>query len=325
MPAKQIPVIVIFGPTGTGKTALAEAFFSKKSHYSQFQNLHGKAEIINADSMQVYKGMDIGTAKIEHSLLEFLPHHLINIKKPNEQFGAGDFVREADKSVHEIFLKQKVPVIVGGTGFYIKNFLYGLPSTPESIPSIRNKYIEQMSSLGAETLMQELMRIDPLSASKISSNDEYRIIRALEVYEISGRQLSSFSLPDTFRQPYTFLLISLYRPRAELYERIRKRVLEMVDRGLSKEVETLVQSGYTAKDPGMKAIGYKEFFDDDGRFSKEPIHEISSKIMYNSCRYAKRQETFIRPIQEFNFIEADNYQKIYELILKFLKTTKHLS
>ncbi len=314
----DIPVLVIFGPTASGKTALSEALFTVPS--SPF---FGRAEIISADSMQVYRGMDIGTAKPGLSFLQKLPHHLIDICDPEEQFCAGDFVRLADCACEDIYRRGKLPVILGGTAFYIRNFLYGLPVTPESDPVLRLSLRSRMRAEGASVLYKELRDVDPVSAARIHCNDEYRIIRALEVSRASGRPLSSYELPSILRRGYRFLVISLDRSREELYARIDSRVREMFDSGLETEVATLRAAGCGPELPGMQAIGYREFFTPDlGDNPVEPMtapmrERMIGRIQHDSRKYAKRQETFIRSLDRVFHVGADDFLSISEAVSAF--------
>jgi tRNA dimethylallyltransferase len=319
----DIPVLVVFGPTASGKTALAGRFFSGDAPSvlpdGSPNRFRGSAEIISADSMLVYRGMDIGTAKPEPSFLANLPHHLVDICDPRDQFCTGDFVRAADEACADIHSRGKLPVILGGTAFYIKNFIYGLPLTPESDDAIRAQYMQRMKDEGADVLMQELAACDPVSAARIHINDEYRIIRALEVFAASGRPLSSYSLSETPRQGYRFCVISLERPREELNARIDARVLEMFGAGLESEFRALLAAGYTAEDPGMQAIGYREFF-----FTDPPASDIPStiaQIQLDSRKYAKRQETFIRSIPGVIPLRADDFTEINRVLCAFFGYT----
>jgi len=309
----EIPVLIIFGPTASGKTALASSLFSSDNPTAPFSGL---AEIISADSMQVYRGMDIGTAKPTPSFIEHLPHHLIDIRDPSEQFCAGDFVRLADTACKDIYSRGKLPVILGGTAFYVKNFLYGLPVTPESDPEVRRLYTERMKHEGAAVLFRELQTVDPESAGRININDEYRIIRALEVYSASGRPLSSYNLSETRREGYRFLVIALDRSREVLYERINRRVEEMFADGLRGEVESLVAKGYKAFDPGMQAIGYREFFSSES----DNMADVPAQIQLDSRKYAKRQETFIRSIPDIYHFDADDHSGMTGAIRGFYGT-----
>ena len=177
MQENKIPVIVIFAPTASGKTALTKELFCEQGSHFIF-----KAEIISADSQAVYKGMDIGTAKPDPDFCKLIPHHLINILNPNQQYNVSDFVDDADRLCNEIYARGNIPVVCGGTGFYIRNFLYGVPKTPVSDENLRNKLKERILKEGNQALYEELKQIDPQSASRIHINDAYRICRALEIY-----------------------------------------------------------------------------------------------------------------------------------------------
>jgi tRNA dimethylallyltransferase len=308
----DIPVLVIFGPTASGKTDLAARLFSSSGLVSPFM---GRAEIISADSMQVYRGLNIGTAKPDVSFQKKLPHHLIDIVDPSEQFSAGDFVRLGDAACVEIWNRHKLPVILGGTAFYIRNFIYGLPVTPESDPEIRRILTERMKSEGASVLLKELEAVDPERARRIHIHDEYRIIRALEVFAASNRPLSSFALPDVPRAGYRFLVISLDRSRNELRDRINARVDAMFDAGLPFEFAQLMRKGYIAADPGMQAIGYREFFVTDPPGSD--LARIKALIQTDSRKYAKRQETFIHTMSGVRHFSPDDITGITAAIQDF--------
>lgn len=292
---KKIPVIVIFAPTASGKTALTRELFSASgSHFIL------NAEIISADSQAVYKEMDIGTAKPDESLCREIPHHLINLVEPDEQYNVADFVTAADKACGQIYERGNIPVVCGGTGFYIRCFLYGLPKTPESNEQIRENIKQRLESEGKEALYAELQLIDPESAAVISQNDAYRICRALEVYYTTGKTRSSYRLENQLREKYDFTFIVLQPPRALLYERIRERVEKMFEAGLEAEVKALVSKGYDKNSPGMKAIGYSEWFTDDGQIAGEKNDAdktaVKEAIIHHSCKYAKKQFTYIKDI-----------------------------
>jgi tRNA dimethylallyltransferase len=284
-----------------------------------------QAEIVSADSMQVYRGMDIGTAKPSPDLFSRLPHHLIDIRNPDEQFNAGDFVRMADEACEDIARRGKLPVVSGGTGFYLRNFVLGLPKTPPSDPAIREQLQEDLRSRGAQALMEELAACDPASAIRIHINDTYRLQRALEVFRTSGRPLSSYPQTDAAvesRARYRFLIIGLERNRAEVYRRINQRCALMFRRGLPEEVARLHAAGYGPGNPGMKAIGYQEFFLEESpaggpevlrteapqtkvrwRISAD-LEGVQTLVARNSRRYAKRQITFFASIPQVKWISA---------------------
>lgn len=265
--------------------------------------------------MQVYRFMDIGTAKPSLELRNKLPHHLIDLVEPNVQFCAGDFVRLADEACEAIQSRGKCPVILGGTAFYIKNFLYGLPHTPQSDPLIRSRLLERLQTEGSAPLYSELLRIDPESAARINRNDDYRIVRALEVYNTSGRALSSFAVNTSMREGYRFTVVALTRDRVELYDRIEKRVDDMLSQGLEGEFLSLMERGYTAEDPGMQAIGYREFFQAAHTAGSEAsLGTVRELIVKNSKKYAKRQETFIRSIQGISCIHPDDTDSLLRVL-----------
>jgi len=302
-------VLVLFGPTASGKTGvLLELFGSKNGQ---------QAEVISADSMQVYRGMDIGTAKPSAKERERLPHHLIDIRDPSQQFNAGDFVRLADEACLQIAGRGKLPVVSGGTGFYLKNFILGLSDAPPSDAEIREKLKIELREKGAASLMEELAVCDPVSAERININDEYRLLRALEVFRSCGRPLSSFEVnAKEKRANFRFIIIGLSRPREELYRRINLRCKQMFEQGLAAEVRSLYEAGFTPNDPGLRAIGYREFFIEDlttSKRSEEPhkwrlsqdIEGVQALVAQNSRRYAKRQITFFANIPDVKWIECN--------------------
>jgi tRNA dimethylallyltransferase len=305
MPA-PIPVLLLCGPTASGKTAVLEGLFAGPRALCP-------AEVVSADSMQVYRGMDIGTAKPGADLLAALPHHLIDIRSPGEQFNAGDFVRLAAEAVADIAGRGKLPVISGGTGFYLNCFVRGLPSAPPSDPEIRRVLKEELRERGRDALYEELAGTDPVSAGRIHRNDEYRLLRALEVRRLSGRPLSDFKAPwpgdgrqEGFaRQDYRFLMIGLSRPREEVYRRIDERCAAMFRAGLPAEVRGLFEAGFGPEAPGMRAIGYREFFVGDGapRFTGD-MAPVEALVARNSRRYAKRQLTYFASLPALIRVDA---------------------
>ncbi len=307
----DIPVLVIFGSTACGKTALAERLFADSGPFS------GRVGIISADSMQVYRGMDIGTAKPDPSLLRRLPHELIDVRDVAERFSVADFVSLADDSCARINASGRVPLILGGTGFYIRNFLYGLPSTPPSDPEIRARLQDRLAREGPAALYRELADKDPRRASELHPNDGYRITRALEVYETAGTTFDSFALPASFRPGYRFLVFVLTRERDDLYERIDRRIDAMFAEGLADEVERLVSAGYGPSDPGMRAIGYREFFGETGL--DRDLRAVRERISRDTKRYAKRQETYVRSLPGVVCVGADAPGAVAWLAADFLR------
>ena len=307
MSASPPPVLVLFGPTASGKTNVLLRLFEGGR----------AAEVVSADSMQVYRGMDIGTAKPSAREREQLPHHLIDIRDPNEQFNAGDFVRLAHEAIADIARRGAFPAVCGGTGFYLKNLILGLPESPPADAEIRAALKSELREKGAAALMEELGSGDPVSAGRIHLNDTYRLLRALEVLRLSGRPLSSFEVSGAnARQAAAcrFILVGLSRPREELYRRIDARCAAMFAQGLPDEVRKLYDRGYTPRDPGLRAIGYREFFvqgepsgspDEAGSYRlSNDIAGVQALVAQNSRRYAKRQITFFASLPGVQWIEA---------------------
>jgi tRNA dimethylallyltransferase len=272
--------------------------------------------------MQVYRGMDIGTAKPSLTQREKIPHHLIDILNPDEQFNAGAFVRLAEETCRAAWSRGALPVVSGGTGFYVKNLVMGLAESPPSDKGVRLLLKKELENSSARDLMNELATVDPVSAQRIHINDEYRLLRALEVYRVSGRPLSSYSSAWSAQagesarrledgqvedaRALRFLLIGLRRSREDLYRRINERTAAMFNAGLADEVRRLYEAGYTPEDPGLKAIGYKEFFvEDEGktwRLSAD-MDGVRALVAQNSRRYAKRQITFFASLSDVKWVD----------------------
>ena len=313
-----IPVLILFGPTASGKTSILQKLLNSSGGIPGYR----QAEIISADSMQVYRGLNIGTAKPSAEERQLIPHHLIDIRDPNEQFNAGDFVRLADEACAEIASRGNLPIVSGGTGFYLKNFILGLSEAPPSNSQIRVQLKIELNEKGAAALMDELASCDPVSAERIHLNDEYRLLRALEVYRFCGKPLSSFEMNvEKRRENFRFIIIGLSRPREELYKRINLRCEEMFKLGLPAEVRSLYEAGYTPDDPGLRAIGYREFFIED---PEEPhrwklsqdTEGVQALIAQNSRRYAKRQITFFGGIPGVHRIECGSDDEAAADIIK---------
>ncbi|MBQ5384635.1 MAG: tRNA (adenosine(37)-N6)-dimethylallyltransferase MiaA [Treponema sp.] len=308
--AQKIPAVVIFAPTACGKTALAREIFGKSSLFC----FKGRGEVVSADSQAVYKYLDIGSAKPSPDETADIPHHLVDFVMPDVQFGVGEFLELADGACAEIYSRGKIPVVMGGTGFYIKSFLMGLPPTPISDPVLRESIKKRLSEEGNGKLFYELKQIDPEYAKKINPHDGYRICRALEVYYAGGKNLSSYKIPGTLRPEYSFCTIILTRGREDLYARIDARVDRMFEAGLEKEIEYLRNMGFTKDSPAMKAIGYSEFFRNDCM----DLDGIKSLIKFNTKRYAKKQYTFMKGIPGAVEIPADRKDLVVEKIRGFI-------
>jgi tRNA dimethylallyltransferase len=303
---ETVPVPVLFGPTASGKTGIIEALVEDAG-------LPGPVELVSADSMQVYRGMDIGTAKPSRELRARLPHHLIDIRDPREQFNAGDFVRLAMERVRDIRSRGALPLVSGGAGFYLRHLVMGLPEAPPSDSAIRRALKEELAARGPAALAAELREGDPQSADRIHPNDHYRLLRALEVLRLSGHPLSAFAPwgaapAEGGARGLRFVLIGLHRPREELYRRIDQRCAGMFQQGLPGEVRGLYEAGYGPGDPGMKAIGYREFFVEDEpagfRFAAD-MAEVEERVARNSRRYAKRQIAYFASLPGVAWIPAE--------------------
>lgn len=289
--------MVLFGPTAVGKTALTEELFSKGF------------EIINADSVQVYRFLDIASAKPEKELVEKIPHHLVDIRFPWEQYNSGDFCKDAERLIKEINERGNIPLITGGTAYYFKQLLYGPSSTPESNPKTREEIQRTIDDIGLDKAYEMLMSLDMEAAKKIDKNDRYRISRALEVIKDTGRPLSSFPVSDTLREDIDFVIIGLKREKKELEDRIRKRVDIMFDSGAVREMKALLSMGADLSWPGMQGIGYREWFNamESGEVN---ISIIKDMIIRSSIKYAKRQMTFFSSFSDTLWFSPNDIEKI---------------
>ena len=298
----RLKTVFLFGPTGSGKTEALEKWYKKLP----------ELEVISADSMQVYRGLNIGTAKAINPACP--PCHLLDIRKPQEQFNLADFVRLAGEAIREIGARGHIPVVSGGTAFYFKHLWFGMPQSPPQNPEIRARLEARCADEGLESLRRELEQVDPEANRRIQANDAYRVLRALEVYETGGRPLSSYHLPDTPLPDRQVLAFGIERRRDELYERINNRVERMFEAGLVNEIRELIAGGCGPQDPAMKAIGYREFFQDDVRshlYSNDPLpeklqKELITRIQQASRNYAKRQINFFSKLPNVRWVNFDN-------------------
>jgi tRNA dimethylallyltransferase len=299
------PLIFLFGPTGVGKTALLQTLF------------HTNYSIINADSKQIYRHLDIGSAKPDESMLSSIPHYLVNIKDPWEPFSVGDFVHLADASLETIAQHSHTPIVCGGTAYYFKHFYFGLPKSPKSDAVVRQFIAEKVEKFGTTWAYDELVRIDPQAAQKIHPRDMYRVTRALEVYESTGKPLSSYEVPSTPRNNMDPLIIGLAREKENLNKRIETRVDQMIEDGLMDEINQLLEMGATSEWPGMQGIGYREYFTlmDANKFSLDAMRAL---IIRNSQKYAKRQMTFFRSLPKVQWVHPDEIKTINQLVSDYL-------
>jgi len=275
-------IIIISGPTASGKSQIALSVVRKLD-----------LEIVNADSMQVYRYLDIGTAKPSLNDRKLIKHHLIDIVDPDEQYDAGRYVEETDNVIANLLKEKKFPLIVGGTGLYIKALIFGLFHSPPKDLKIRNDLKLKVKSSGIENLYSELKQTDPLSAQKIKPTDTQRILRTLEVFLITGKPTSFFQSQHGFRKPrYKYLYFCLRREKEELNKRIEARVDKMIETGFEEEVRNLLEMGYSYDLNSLKSLGYKEMIGYiNGKYN---LSETINLIKKNARHYAKRQLTWFK-------------------------------
>lgn len=302
-------VIVIFGPTGVGKTKLS---------LELAKELDG--EIISADSMQIYKDMNIGTAKITKEEMQGISHYLIDIKNPNEEYSVGEFVKNAKEKIAEILSRKKVPIIVGGTGLFIRALVEGYDfHEVAKDDAIREKYQKLVEENGNEFVFNILKEKDIEWANKLHPNNIKRIIRALEIIEINEKSQKNIEKMQKNSKNneinLNYLIFGLNMDREKLYERINLRVEKMFEEGLVNEVKSLIESGIKKDSQSMQGIGYKEVIKGLDKNSTES--DIMELIKQHTRNYAKRQFTFMRGMKNLIWIEAGDVAK--EETLKFIK------
>jgi tRNA dimethylallyltransferase len=299
-------IAVICGPTGVGKTTAAIAVASTLD-----------AEIISADSMQVYRYMDIGTAKPSALEQARIPHHMIDIVDPDEPFDAQQYADMSQNLVLEL-AAQGVPVLVaGGTGFYIRALIHGLFESGSGNSEIRHHLKKEADTMGTDALYQRLQKCDPKAAAKIHFNDAFRIIRALEIFETTGQPISAHHQEHRLASPlFDVLKIGLYRHRDVLYERINRRVDLMVEEGLVDEVKSLRKRGYSPELKPFQSIGYRHILDFfEGRLSWD---DTLQTLKQDTRHYAKRQLTWFNADSQVKWIDADHLDEITNTIKSFM-------
>ena len=290
MPSKKILVIV--GPTASGKTRMAVEL--AKAH---------NGEVVSADSMQIYRRMDIGTAKPTAEEMDGVPHHMIDVADPEEDFSVARYVELASACVDDILARGKLPIVAGGTGLYVDSLLSGrtfAAFSPES--ALRKELEEKLAERGGEAMLEELSRVDPEAAARLHPNDHKRIVRALEVYRSTGKTISEHNRETRALPPrYEALTIGLnFQDRADLWARIDARVDQMAADGLEREVRELLSSGLSPRCTAMQAIGYKEFVAAvEGDMTWREAEEL---VKLRSRQYAKRQLTWFRRNPEVHWL-----------------------
>ncbi len=302
MTRQELPrILVICGPTASGKSELAVRLA---------RELEG--EIVNADSMQVYRGMDIGTAKPTREEMAGIPHHLLDIVPPDHPFSAADFSDTAGRAIADIIRRGKRPILAGGTGLYIRALLHGLVDSPTGTGELRRRLQEQALQEGNQAMLEQLRRVDPELAATLHPNNLVRIIRGLEVYQLTGTPLSRHQHDHGFAgERYESLTIGITVERPELYRRIEQRVERMLATGLLDEARALLQAGFSPELKAMRAIGYREacaFL--AGAVDREEAERL---IKRNTRRYAKRQLTWFNADPRIIWLE---YPEKFATILR---------
>lgn len=293
-PYQKKKLIVLAGPTGVGKTKISLKIA---------QVLGG--EIISADSMQVYRGMDIGTAKVKHEERGSIRHHLIDSCDLDETFNVVEFYQEARQALREVYARDHVPIVVGGTGFYIHALIYGPPQGPASVPHVRESLEKEMNEKGSLVLYERLKTLDPEYAKTITFRDKHKIIRALEIMSLSEKKVSSF-MPSTHSfEDFDFRCWFLYMPKEELYPLIDHRCERMIAEGFVEEVKKLKNEGLCQNSSASQAIGYRqclEFLNTPQ--SADDWLQFIDKFKQASRRYAKRQLTWFRKEPSFRWLNV---------------------
>ena len=293
-------VIVICGPTASGKTALSIELAKK---------ING--EIISSDSMQIYKDMDIGTAKPSKEEMQGIKHYLIDFVEPSQRYNVAEYKKDAEAAIEEILAKGKTPIIVGGTGLYVDSLIYGIEYQDiELDENYRNELEQRAANEGLVKLYEEAQKIDSQAMEKISPNDKKRILRVLEIYKATGKTKTQQEIESRQKGvKYDYEVYAINWDRELLYERINKRVDIMIEQGLIQEVENLLQK-YDTFPTAMQGLGYKEVVEHlEGKTTKE---EMIEKIKMETRRYAKRQITWFKKNKQTIWIEPNDLQKILE-------------
>lgn len=293
-------VIVICGPTASGKTALSIELAKKVN-----------GEIISSDSMQIYKYMDIGTAKPSKDEMQGIKHYLLDFLEPNQRYSVAEFKKDAEIAIEEILAKGKTPIIVGGTGLYVDSLIYGIEYQDIKLDEkYRQKLEDRASKEGLEKLYEEAQKIDPQAMEKISPNDKKRILRVLEIYKATGKNKTEQEIESRKNGiKYDYKVFAINWDREALYERINKRVDMMIEQGLIQEVEQLLKK-YNKFPTAMQGLGYKEVVEYLQRITTK--EEMIEKIKMETRRYAKRQITWFKKNKQTIWIGPKDLQRILD-------------
>ena len=306
-PEAAFPMIAVVGPTGSGKSELALRLAERFG-----------GEIVNTDSLQVYRTLDIGTAKPEAAERARVPHHLLDVVNPDEPFSAGEYVRAARRVLADLARRRRVPVLCGGTGLYFRALVQGIADIPDVSAAVRDAVAARLAKLGPEALHAELGRVDPASAARIHPRDAQRIARALEVAEATGRPLSAYQAQQPFRPAAGGVLsVGFAWERAALYRRLDARVEAMLRRGLVAEVEGILARGFAPDVKPLKSIGYLEAVAClQGRLPREAL---AAAIQVRTRHYAKRQVTWFKRHPEVYWAAPGDWEGVARRVGEFLE------
>ena len=307
---KKVPLIILTGPTAVGKTDLSIKIAKKIN-----------AEIISADSMQIYEYMDIGSAKVTKEEMNGVTHYMIDEVKPDYNFSVSEFQVRANTYIDDIVSKNKLPLVTGGTGLYLNSLIYNMDFAKSNADNkLREELRKELEEYGIDYMHNKLKELDEEAASRIHKNNTKRVIRALEVC-LSGEKMNDFSNDLKFNEKYEPITVVLNREREHLYQRINKRVDIMIENGLEQEVKNLLSMGYSKDLVSMQGIGYKEIIKYlDGEYTYDEAIEI---IKRDSRRYAKRQLTWFRRYQDakwFNLDEYDDLDRLEKDVLSYIES-----
>lgn len=299
-------IVVICGPTGVGKTGFAIAVARRFN-----------AEVVGADSMQIYRYMDIGTAKPTAQEKASAAHHMVDIIDPDQNFDAAVYAQQARACIDNLISNKKLPLVVGGTGLYIKSLIYGLAKGAPTDSAIRHRLQLELSQSGLAGMYEQLVQVDPEAAHRIHPNDRYRILRALEVYRITGQSIDEHHKAHGFRYPrFDVLTLGLTMPREQLYERINRRVDHMLSEGLKDEVQQLLDRGYTARLKSMQSLGYRHMI--AHLQGGMPWSQTVEALKRDHRRYAKRQLTWFKAHEGVHWLAPHQTEAAIELIDGFI-------
>ena len=300
---KPLPIILLAGPTASGKTGLALDLA-----------LELGTEIVNADSMQVYRHMDIGAAKPTPAERSRVKHHLLDAADPDEPFDAARYAELARPVLDTLHRQGKVPLVVGGTGLYMKVLTRGICEGPPADTALRERIAAELKERGLAPLYTELEAVDPVAARRIHPNDRQRIVRAVEVFRATGKPLSHWQNLHGFEESrYAALKLFLHREREDLYGRIDRRTIQMVDAGFEDEVRRLLAMGFGPELKPMQSLGYRQMT--DHLLGKIDLDEAVRQIQRDTRRYAKRQITWFRGDPEFRRVHAEDREEIFTVVL----------